>query len=311
MTTTINYREPEFKKYHTIKKKHNFLLSEYYIVKKYKQFYKNLSDNEKKALLYYKNKGYIYMNEFLYDDKINDRLHNYKELFSKEAIKNLLRDNSKNLANSIIIKQGKTNKYIEFIINKYIINPINTINNIFTNKYIDKLTSSDILYRGIEKCHIDKNKIGDEIIFKNLMSTSKNKDVSINVCLNTNKSCLFVLSNMKELPYIYLSWNMDVMKSEVNFTEYEYLLPSNLIFRLVKIEEELLPEFKKTIKTFKNLNKITNKSRYKKIYKKINVYYLEFIKVLEFKPLPRWTLSQNYELQIYPNKFYNDNIFIL
>lgn len=312
---------------HNIAKKRRLIIAEYDIVKKYINFFKKLTRQEKRCLALYKGSGYMSINKYLLDGEIKELYYN--ELISKRKMANILSTDYSTMANSIIIKPEMMQKYIENWIGKNIIEPINTIDNLFTNKYIAKLNGDDILYRGLSKCFISSSKIGDEILLTNYSSTSGDWGTAENFAYG-KQSCICVLKGLKDVPYIYLPWSvmssqsddvLDILKSDIRNTEFEILLPRNLKFKITGIDYNLVPEYK--ITTYKELShllkskkkNINSKSTRKqlnrpqshgrklsdKIFKKIPIYELEFVEMVPKKLINNWELPTGFSLKIEPS----------
>ena len=307
---------------HKISKKRRLILEELNIVKKFTQFYKKLTAEQKRVLGLYKGDGYKLINKYLLNkNSIKD--FTYNELISAYYLETILKNDYVNLANAITIRPEKIQKHIEKLVNMDIIRPINVIDDLFKNKYVDKLVGTEKLYRGLAKCFVADLKIGDEIVFSNYSSTSYDWDVAQQFAqlqdADVRNSCICVLTGLKGVPYIYLPWIIyhnqnepivDIMQGRVDKTEFEFFLPRNLKFKLVSKDENLLSQLQ--ISTYKDLtnllkkegvnkisslvhlnktrlnknNKISNRNSSKKnsisskLFKKMPIYYLEYVETL-------------------------------
>ena len=316
------------------KKKHTYkivkMLSN---IKKFTLFYKKLSAEKKEIIDFYKGTGYININSFLYKNNTIDNL-TIDEYLYNDKIKNYFSKNTREIFDFKNINVENIPKVVEFYINKNIINKINVLDSIFIDKNISKLDGTEILFRGTRGHSIttDKTKIGDEIIIKNFCSSSTENDISMNFTnlwgwktkqKNENICCLYVLSGLKDVPYIYIPWNTkkQLIKQEITVVsgdEFEYLLPRNLKFKLIKITKGLnidssehsplnkitFEKFEKLLKG-KSLNSMDNndiKSIINKLYKKINVYHLEFIEQTPIKPIEPYVYKQNINLHFQSSK---------
>jgi hypothetical protein len=316
-----------------IKNDTNKVVKMYLNINKFKKFYKNLNASERKIIHFYKTWGYENMNRFLYSGYKLDKLifPDYMGFFQEDQKKNIPKYIQK-------FMNYKTKQFIpkyipEFIttfMNKLVINRISEIDQLFYNPNVPKLNGSELLYRGTNGDIItnENTKIGDELIFKNYTSTSSNKFVSLNFTnTKTNNSnhscCLFILYNLKNIPYIYLPWydvykNKNINNSDIKFAdddEFEYLLPRNLKFEISNITTGLpvnntksyanktFKQIKKTMKkiNIKHLeqNSLDNKD-YEKIipelFKDIKVYHLKFIEQLEIQPFPKYVYKNDIEI---------------
>ena len=230
----------------------------------------------------------------------------------------------------------KTKKFInepEFItlfMNNEIINRVYEMDKLYTKPDTPKLNGTEILYRATEgEVLTNKNtKIGDELIFQNYMSTTTRKTVSLNFTNiktndDTHSCCLFILYNMKNIPYIYLPWDVvykhkNINNSDIKYAdddEFEYLLPRNLKFEIINITIGLPvnntksyanKKFKEINKTMKQIqmshlekNSLSNKD-YKmvipELFKDIKVYHLKFIEQLEIEKFPEYVYNKDIEI---------------
>ena len=335
-----------------ISKKKRLILEELNIVKKFTQFYKKLDAEQKRVLGLYKGNGYKLINKYLLNkNSIKD--FTYNDFITPYYMETILKTNYINMANAITIRPEKIQKHIEHIINKQIIRPINIIDSLFQNKYVDKLVGTEKLYRGLAKCFVADLKIGDEIVFSNYSSTSYDWDVAQQFAqlqdADVRNSCICVLTGLKGVPYIYLPWIIyhnqnepivDIMQGRVDKTEFEFFLPRNLKFKLVGKDENLLSQLQ--ISTYKDLtnllkkegvdkisnllhlnktrlnksnksnksnknNKLSNRKSAKKIsissklFKKMPIYYLEYVETLPYSNIMPWTMPSDFNLKIKPS----------
>lgn len=313
--------------------KRKLLINEYHIASKYEDFYKKISRNERRILGLYKGNGYKLINKYLLGQSIDEikesQLKNFENYI--KSLSNI----DKNIINLVDIKKISMQKFIELYVNKIVIEPINILTNLFKNKHINKLSNKDVLYRGLRICFMEKYNIGDDVIFKNFSSTSKDLNTALMFAggWSQQEPCLCVISKCKNLPFIYLPWKVadmenrefNVLTSNTKNTEFELLLPRNLKLKLVKKTIEHIPIYKSSTylelknslklanlkKQIKNTSKNkSNKSNKKHnnleiIFKKIPIYYLEFKEVIETEPICKWTISEPMSLLInqYNNKF--------
>lgn len=296
-------------------------------IKKFNNFYKNLSKEKKDVIKNYKGIGYVNINQYLYKNNKIDNLTINKYLYDSK-IKNFFTTNTRELFDYKNISIEKIPKFVEFYINKNIIDKINILDSIFTEKNISKLDGSEILFRGSRGHSItnEKNKVGDEIIIKNFCSSSSENEISMyftNLWSSNLKNicCLYVISGLKNIPYIFIPWNIEkqLIKQHISIVEqdeFEYLLPRNLKFKISKIskgfdnDSKILNLNKITFEKFdkmlngKSLNNMNNndiQSIIDKLYKKINVYHLEFIEQIPIKPLEPYIYKQNINLHFQSN----------
>ena len=314
---------------------------------KFKEFYKKLSKADKDVLSFYKQPshsvGYNHINKYLYNNNTLDDLDLNDIIDYYNINKNkLFTNNTQNIFDINKIDMTKISKFVEYYINKNIVNNINNIDKLFMNKNIPKIDGIDVLYRGTQgdTQTSKKSKIGDEIIFKNFLSTSTKMDNATSFSNNffNKKSkvkyncCIYILYNVKNIPFIYLPWNIKQNKSLDNFKinmissdEFEYLLPRNLKFKIINITYDVKPyeynlnklkfkdlgEFvdkkniKKDVNDDKNINNIDYDLIKEKIFKKIKIYHLEFIEQLPITEMPQYVYSNKINLHI--DKIYEKN----
>jgi hypothetical protein len=180
-------------------------------LKQFNKFFKALSTIEKSELRSYKDFGYISINKYLFNNNKLNELYISKELFV-DRLKEYFSKNTKDLVDISIINPSNLKQLVELYVNKNIIDPINTIDKIFQNPSIPKLTGKELLYRGTRDHSITtkNSKIGDEIVFKNFVSSSTQQFVSEMFIKHKSKDscCMYVLTNLKDIPFIYLPWNI-------------------------------------------------------------------------------------------------------
>uniref|UniRef100_A0A6C0EXV5 Uncharacterized protein n=1 Tax=viral metagenome TaxID=1070528 RepID=A0A6C0EXV5_9ZZZZ len=314
-------------------------------ITKFKEFYKKLSKADKEILNFYKaatsGVGYIHINKYLYNNTLDDLdLNDIIDYYNINKNK-LFTNNTQNLFDINRIDMTKISKFVEYYINKNIVNNINNIDKLFMNKNIPKIDGINVLYRGTkgDTQTSKKSKIGDEIIFKNFLSTSTKMDNATSFSNNFfNKKfkikyncCIYILYNVKNIPFIYLPWNITQNKSLDNFKinmvsgdEFEYLLPRNLKFKIINITYDVKPSeydfnklrfkdfgkfvdkkhIKKDINNHRNINNNDYDLIKEKIFKKIKIYHLEFIEQLPITEMPQYVYSNKINLHI--NKPYEN-----
>ena len=329
-SSNYNSNKRRFDKYSTKKK----ILKTHSNLKKFNNFYKNISTIEKQTLIGYKNFDYKSINKYLYNhNNIKEFNIDYEDF--GENIKKLYSNTTKELFNYKNISIDKLPKYIELYVNNIIINKIHILDKLFAHKDIYKLSGDEILYRGTVGHTItnDKNKIGDEVIFNSFTSTTTNKDVTeyfINQNGEQNKPspkkhksnasicCLYILHGLKDVPYIFIPWK-NVMKSQMKshikislHEEFEYLLPRNLKFKIKKIETIIDDTVSSSSAiTFEKLDKIMKHTKINNLYKKINnkikVYHLDFIEQLPIVSLEPYKYNSKINLHIEKSYFDNSN----
>lgn len=307
-------------------------------LKKFTLFYKNLKPIDKEALQNYKYNGYFEINKYLFNGaKLNDLYINNELFLSK--IKKYFSKDTINFMDIKSINPGNIKPMVELYVNKTIVEQINTIDKIFHLPNIQKLQGNEILYRGTlgHSITTKNSRVGDEVIFKNYISTSTEQSISENFIFQRNINpkekvcCMYVFHNMKDVPFIYLPWeikNSDKLSKKTisqSFSdEFEFLLPRGLKFKIIKKE---LIDFKNnnTWKIFQSIKKMSfdkfskllsssgisidkmhlskmNDEDFKKLYDKITnkilTYHLEYIRQEPVEPLPPFIYNSNINLHI-------------
>lgn len=298
-------------------------------LKKFKGFYKKLSKLQKDDLTYYKSMGYIAVNKYLYNNNTIKEI-TINKLFIN-AIKKFYSANTKSLIDLSTITTTNIKPIVELWVNKMIVGKINSIDEIFKLAECPKLEGREILYRGTQN-HTgtnEKSKVGDMITFKNFLSTSTQLEQSENFAGEWNKKqlqhmcCLYVLHNLKDVPYIYIPWiiaeahtfeKWDI--SKIKGDEFEYLLPRGLKFKITKIDNTIFHSnitWKQTTKklNFSQLNNIIKasgadlsndaiKSIYDKTNLKIRTYHLEYVGQEPVTKLASFVYNPSLNLHIIP-----------
>jgi hypothetical protein len=299
------------------------LVNKIKFTKNHKKIFNKFSKFEKYVLSYYKGTGYQDINNYLYDEKINKFKYPNIE-FAATSIKQLcepeIRDLVDNESNNV-----KLSEYPEYIKKRMdlIVKFINTIDNIFNKPLIQKIQDNDtILYRGMNlKSDMYKDyKIDDIVHFKNFMSCSLDMQTSTQF---TGKCCLYKITNLKDVPYIYLPWSVIHEKNYYtnkynhvendrvyDFTEeFEMLLPRGLKFKITNIEKMPLRDrlvigkissmkelYKKT-----DMNKSELKKEITKIMPTIGMVTMEYIG-MEQIAVPVYTNSDIITINIDTNR---------
>jgi hypothetical protein len=332
------------------KKTTNKIISMMSNLKKFTIFYKNLTPIEKNILQNYKNNGYIEINKYLYNDiKINDLNINRNGIFFNQ-IKTYFSKETINIFDIKSINPGNIKQIVELYMNKVVIDQINVIDKIFTKPNVNLLQGNELLYRGSRGHSITtkNSKVGNEIIFKNFISTSTEQAISekfiedfmIKTQTKKQHCCMYVFHNMKDVPFIYLPWNINnsskLNKQYINLAfkdEFEFLLPRGLKFKIIKKE---LIDFKNNLYTNKYIKKISfnkfdkmlnninvnidkinlskmNDEDFAKIYNKITnkivTYHLEYIGQEPLIPLQPFIYNSNINLHIENASDYKKTIY--
>lgn len=134
---------------------------------------------------------------------------------------------------------------------------IDYIDLVFTKKDVPRLTGSEKVYRGMA---IDNNTeflkkiiVGDELVFDNYSSGSLSKAKASEFTYN-NYCCLFVMKNLKNVPYMILDYQNYMTKNFENsimYDEFEIFMPRGIRFKITNIEEIESDDIRRLTKKFK------------------------------------------------------------
>jgi len=338
--TRKKIRESTSESMHNHREKTKKIITMLSNLKKFTAFYKELKPEERETLQDYKYSGYVKINKYLYSgNKMQDFyiddifLEDIKKYFSKET---------KDLADIKSINPGNIKKYVELYINNKIVKSINTIDKIFQSPKIQKLQGNEILYRGTIGHSITKktSRVGNEVVFKNFISTSTEQYISEQFISNRKPKdkicCMYILHNMKDVPFIYLPWQIkdsDKLNkkyiSQAFSDEFEFLLPRGLKFKISK-KEYIDYKFSNNWMAFKSMKKLSFekltkllinlgmdldnlslskthlskmddedfKKLFDKLGNKILTYHLEYIGQEPIEPIPTYTYNSGINLHI-------------
>lgn len=287
------------------------------VIPKFVKFYKKLSTSDIRAIKYYKGNGSRWQTQLLTTNKIKELNVPFSFNEEKRFRKDIIGDNADKLLpmlKSLDIKDLDT--YIRNSINARI-TLLNRLDTIFQKKDCPKLKGDEILFRGTTMFPELKNKKeGETILFKNFISTTIDRNIAEKYSEN---QVLFILTNLKDVPFIYIPNSKKYKESFATFTVEqnpdndfsEFTLPRNLEFTINKIDDEYVTFFdsfykrkssnyKSIIKTLKNkgyfnennnqknntvLKEDKNETIEEKIYPKFKVYYCSFKEQHKTEPI--------------------------
>lgn len=254
------------------------------ILPRFVKFYNKLGQDEIIAIKYYKGWGSSFQTELLAEqsrknkkDKTNkkDKQRELRFPFSLRQEARFRHDISPHLNellpfnNTLDIKE--LNKYIETSY-KARITLLNRLDKIYDRADCPRLNGDEILFRGMHmNSDIKKLKTGDTYLFKNFISTTVDRNVAERF---SNGECLFILMNMKDIPFIYMPNSKEYGKD--NFSKFmvnteplidysEFTLPRNLEFKIERMEKKSITHDtigEPLIKTFAKLLKVLKKQGY-------------------------------------------------
>lgn len=236
------------------------------------KIYKKLNDKELEIIRLYKTNGYLQINDFLYNNKIEP----FNQLDYTKDI---------NIGSIDSVIENKHNELLDYV---------KILENII-DKY--KLKKKITVFRGFQGDLINKFKklkIGNEITFDSFTSTSINPSIAFRFSFSQNKKSknkdkyLIEIKIPNGISILYLQWNIisretkqkkKILNESFLFSEFEILLQRGCVFRLDKIstiEERFFTLDDMSWKKYMNTkNKV----------KKINVYHMSLIRI-DKKELP-------------------------
>jgi hypothetical protein len=122
---------------------------------------------------------------------------------------------------------------------------LNRLDEIYNMKKCPRMIGEEILFRGMHSIpEIHKLKVGDSYLFENFISTTVDREVAERFS-GGDDSCIFVLQNMKDIPFLYMPGNK--LRSDEKYSKFignlpsiwdlsEYTLPRKLEFIIERIE---------------------------------------------------------------------------
>ena len=151
---------------------------------------------------------------------------------------------------------------------------LNRLDNIYSRPDCPRMKGTEILFRGMQgNDAIKKLKVGDKYLFQNFISTTIDKKIAE---LYTSEwgghPCVFVLMNMKDIPFIYMP-NSKARDTSIKYSTFmkslnpfqdlsEHILPRNLEFIIERIENKPISAYFNTNSNFAALSKILKRKGY-------------------------------------------------
>lgn len=226
------------------------------ILPAFTKFYDKLSHNELAAIKYYKGYGSFFNSNLLVANpaKPDEKKKFYVPFYYDKEI-SLRRDLFGGTTNPDLYFQPSLDikelgKYIDTSYSTRI-ELLNRLDNIYSRPDCPRMKGQEILFRGMRgNDAIKKLKVGDKYLFQNFISTTIDKKIAelYTSAWGEGHPCVFVLMNMKDIPFIYMpnSKPSDTsikystfMKSRDLFQDIsEYTLPRNLEFIIERIENK-------------------------------------------------------------------------
>lgn len=291
------------------KKKERFDLIKphYYRMHDIVKFYGKCSEEELNALKYYKSVGVYFMTAYLLNEKLPDNLKQIPfPKFQYNYVNTCLNIKT---PNDTDIPISNVKEYIEDYINLQI-KQIRIMDGLFAKKDITKLNEQIILYRGMECNGKDTMKVNDTFTFKNFISTSLDRTISemflssYNVYTGKHK-CLFVLKNLKDIPYLYLQPYMGTFQVKPTamletvspeYEMFEYILPRGIQVKITDVKEEYATDnLFNWMLSYDKLDKIFKKDYDPKaipsLFVKYIVYYCDVTGIMEAPPVNDYNIK--------------------
>jgi hypothetical protein len=224
------------------------------IIPQFVKFYNKLSQDDIMAIKYYKGWGSRFQSELLSDyNRKPDEPRKIRFPFKLNEEKMLQRDilGNKTIKLLPLLTSFDIKSIPEYIKNSYStrIELLNRLDKVYEHKDCPKMTGKEVLYRGMRmNDDLKKLKIGSTYTFKNFISTTIDKKVAEEFSGasygDDSKPCIFVLTSMKDLPYIYMppikiverdNYSKNMMNAGIYHDLSEYTLPRNLEFKIEKV----------------------------------------------------------------------------
>lgn len=226
------------------------------ILPAFTKFYDKLSHNELAAIKYYKGYGSMFQSYLLAAKpaKPDEKKKFYVPFHYSEEI-SLRRDLFGNVLDTSLYFQPSLDikefcKYIDISYSARI-ELLNRLDKIYSRQDCPRMTGNEILFRGMQANDaIKKLKVGDKYLFENFISTTIDKKIAerFTGAWGGGHPCVFVLMDMKDIPFIYMphsktgdtSIKFSTFMKERNLFQdlSEYTLPRNLEFTIERIEKK-------------------------------------------------------------------------
>ena len=221
------------------------------ILPEFIKFYNSLDNDYIMALKYYKGPGSFFQSSLLTykpDRKKTPRKLYFPFWYSQDyhLFNDILGQKTLELLPfSYSIDITQIDAYIKKSYNARI-TLLNRLDEIYNMKKCPRMTGNEILFRGMHSIpEIHKLKVGDSYLFENFISTTIDRDVA-ETFSGGRDSCIFVLQNMKDIPFLYMPGNK--LRTDDKYTKFigdvpsrwdlsEYTLPRNLEFVIERIED--------------------------------------------------------------------------
>ena len=232
------------------------------ILPAFTKFYDKLSHNELAAIKYYKGFGSYFQSNLLAEKtaktakpakpeekkKFYVPFYHGEEISLRRDVFGIVSDTSLYFQPSLDIKEF--GKYIDTSYSARI-ELLNRLDKIFSRPDCPKMSGQEILFRGMQaNTTIRKLKVGDKYLFENFISTTIDKKIAerFTGAWGGGHRCVFVLMNMKNIPFIYMP-NTKLGDTSIKYSTFmkernlfqdlsEYTLPRNLEFTIERIEQK-------------------------------------------------------------------------
>ena len=298
------------------KERFDLVKPHYHRIHEIVKFYSKCSEEELNALKYYKGIGVKFMTPYLLESKIPDRLNIIPfRKFDYEYVHQCLGIKT---PNNTDIPLSKVKDYIENYINLQV-DQINIMDNMFARKDITRLDDQIMLYRGMECEGKDKMKVGDNFTFKNFISTSLDRTVSERylsdyLTFYGKHKCLFVLKNLKDIPYLYLQPFSGVYHTKSHdmlntigpeHDLFEYVLPRGIRVQIKDVKEEYATDnLFSWMLSYSQLDKVFKKdydpNTQPSLFVKFTVYYCDITGIEDPTPVKQYSVEKqnNFNLNV-------------
>lgn len=251
------------------------------ILPAFTKFYDKLSRDELAAIKYYKGFGSMFQSNLLAvkpakpDEKKKLYVPFYygEEVALRRDLFGSLPDTSLYFQPSLDIKEF--GKYIDTSYSARI-ELLNRLDRIYSRPDCPRMIGNEILFRGMQGNNaIKKLKVGDKYCFQNFISTTIDKKIAerFTAAWGGGHPCVFVLMDMKDIPFIYMP-NSKTGDTSIKYSTFmkarnlyqdlsEYTLPRNLEFTIERIEKKPISSHPNNKQgTFATLEKVLRRKGY-------------------------------------------------
>ena len=299
-------------------REHKFTIvrNHYHNIKNNKNFYSDLTSEQKIAVNFMTDKiNLAFIKHYMTFNSISG-FHNTIPFVEYEEIMISL---GYTLPKFQIVSINNLKKYIEEFANAQI-SQVAILDNIFNMKKITKFNGDMIIYN--TKICSEDIKVGEIHTQDTYMIASVYKATSDHVLTDIKgvvkkdeSLCVFIITNIKDLPCIFLDVNKDLSNLDIANDDAEYLLPRGISIRITNVEKHHVDSINNN--SYKKLTKLLEGDEYNEEsyikhtgQKEYTIYTCEYVsRNMNLQPLAPYVLTNTETFGIYepPNKTSNDD----